>query len=411
MNKKLVLCIILGMLVIGAFGQEILPVSNNNILVFIEPFENHSPRGEQSWLEQGFPGFLKAGLAETDYLYAYSIPDFQNDLVDRPHRLQDLMWKSVFQRQVDPGYESYLILGRYSYMEGELTVQMDLLSLRDTKVLARFEDRVPYTKLLTWKSELSEWTLASLRLKDDPALSSNTDIKMPNQDATPLPGVALRDQLTTLFDTKKQNETEDLQQKYEQQSRMKLGAQLEALWHDIAYDPYLANIHDIHTLRLQAEPDSVLVNFKVGYRINPRILDEIEHFSKTRSGLVGKTESFEGHAFMDLGYIDADFTREVAGGDWRIVPIITMGPEKLAFRRVFYHSFPRPIESPGEYYYNQGKFKQLLLAIPGVDALRIFAQEVQQVYEYSIVVGYDEIERLDKIQVKFVAEQDLADQL
>jgi len=88
-----------------------------------------------------------------------------------------------------------------------------------------------------------------------------------------------------------------------------------------------------------------------------------------------------------------------------------MGPEKLPYRRVFYHSFPRPIDSPGKYYYNQGKFKQLLLAIPGVDALRIFAQEVQQVYEYSIVVGYDEIDRLDKIQVKFVSEQDLAGNL
>jgi len=411
MYKKLVLFIILGMTVTSIFAQEILPVSNNNILVFIEPFENHSPRSQQSWLSQGFPGFLKAGLAETDYLYAYSIPDFDNDLVDRPHRLQELVWKSVFQRNVDPGYESYLLLGSYVYIEGELTIQMDLLSLRDTRVLARFQETVPYAKLLAWKGELSEWVLASLRLKDNSIQNTNESIKLPGRDAAALPGIALRDQLNTLFDTKKQNETEDLQRKYEQQSRMKLGAQLEALWHDIAYDPYLANIHDIHTLRLQAEPDSVLVNFKVGYRINPRILDEIEHFSKTRAGLVGKTESFEGHAFMDLGYIDADFTREVAGGDWRIVPIVTMGPEKISFQRIFYHSFPRPIESPGEYYYNQGKFKQLLLAIPGVDALRIFAQEVQQVYEYSIVVGYDEIEKLDKIQVKFVSEKDLADQL
>lgn len=411
MYKKIVLLVILVISVSSALSQEILPVSNNNILVFIEPFENHSPRSEQAWLSQGFPGFLKSGLAETDKLYAYSIPDFHNDLIDRPHRLQDLIWKSTFQRSVDPGYESYLVLGSYVYMEGELAIQMDLLSLRDTKVLARFQQKVPYAKLLTWKSELSEWVLISLRLKENSTANSADQVKMPSKDATLLPGIALRDQLHTLFDSKKQNETENLQQKYEQQSRMKLGAQLEALWHDIAYDPYLANIHDIHTLRLQAEPDSVLVNFKVGYRINPRILDEIEHFSKTRAGLVGKTESFEGHAFMDLGYIDAEFTREVAGGDWRIVPIITMGPEKLSFRRVFYHSFPRPIQSPGEYFYNRGKFKQLLLAIPGVDAMRIFAQEKQQVYEYSIVVGYNEIDKLDKIQVKFVAEKDLANHL
>ncbi len=411
MNKKLVLIIIIAFMSSGLHAQEVLPHSTQNILVFVEPFENYSPGAEQAWLKQGLPGFIKSGLADTDHLHAYTIPDFQNDLVDRPHKLQDLIWKSVFQKRVDSRYETYLVLGSYTYLEGSLTLRMDLLSLRDTRVLASFENEIPYTKLLTRKGELNDWILANLKLIDSPELTGKSKTKMTGRDATPLPGIALRDQLTSLFDTKKKNESEDLQRKYEHQSRMKLGAQLEALWHDIAYDPYLANIHDIHTLRLQAEPDSVLVTFKVGYRINPRILDEIEHFSKTRAGLVGKTESFEGHAFMDLGYIDADFTREIAGGDWRIVPIITMGPAKLRNRRVFYHSFPRPIEPPGEYYYNQGKFKQLLLAIPGVDALRIFAQEVQQVYEYSIVVGYDEIGNLDKIQVKFVAEQDLANKL
>lgn len=411
MNKKLILVIVVSLLLGSIQAQERLPVSRKNILVFIEPFENYSPGGEQVWLQQGFPGFIKTGLSDTEYLHAYTIPDFQNDLVDRPHKLQDLIWKSVFQKNVDPNYETYLILGSYVYLEGSLGIRMDLLSLRDTRVLAHFEKEVPYTKLLTSKAELSDWVLSNLRFKESPESSKTTSGKMTHGDVAPLPGIALRDQLTTLFDTKKKNESEDLQRKYEQQSRMKLGAQLEQLWHDIAYDPYLANIHDIKTLRLQAEPDSVLVNFKVGYRINPRILDEIEHFSKTRAGLVDKTESFEGHAFMDLGYIDAEFTREIAGGDWRIVPIITMGPQKLPNRRVFYHSFPRPIESPGEYYYNEGQFKQLLLAIPGVDALRIFAQEVQQVYEYTIVVGYDEINKLDKIQVKFVAEQDLAKQL
>ncbi|NQV29838.1 MAG: hypothetical protein HQ508_03025 [Candidatus Marinimicrobia bacterium] len=411
MNKKLIIIIILGLLAVQAFSQEALPVSKRNILVFVEPFEDHSPRPDQGWLSQGIPRFLKSGLADSEYLHSYIIPDFQTELVDRPHKLQDIIWKSVFQRHVDPAYETYLVLGSYVYLEGELTIRMDLLALRNTRVIARFEEVLPYTKLLTWKGELSNWVLQNLHLKESPEGLSDSPWNPPSTDVAPLPGIALRDQLTTLFDTKKKNESEDLQRRYEQQSSMKLGAQLETLWHDIAYDPYLANIHDIHTLRLQAEPDSVLVNFKVSYRINPRIIDEIEHFSQTRARLVGKADSFEGYSFMDLGYIDAEFTREIAGGEWRIVPIITMGSEKTPNQRVFYHSFPRPITSPGEHYYNQGNFKQLLFAIPGVDALRIFAQEVEQIYEYSIVVGYGEIKELDKIQVKFVAEQDLAGQL
>ena len=408
MSKKLILLIVLSLLGGSIYCQKALPVSKANILVFIEPFDDQGPDKGQAWLQQGLPGFLRSSLSGTEHLRTYTIPDLQSGLIDRPHRLQDLIWKSVFQKRVDPDYETYLILGSYSYLEDQITIRMDLLTLRNTRVLAHYENTLPYTKLLNWKDGLGDWVLTQLRLIDNPDRSSSSKRPTLDGNIASLPGIALSNQLTTLFDKKQRNETEDLQQKYERQSRLKLGSQLETLWHDIAYDPYLAHIHDIHTLRLQYEPDSVLVSFKVSYRINPRILDEIEHFSRTRSGLVEKTESFEEHAFMDLGYIDADFTREIASGDWRVVPIISMGPENISQRRVFYHSFPRPITSPGAYYFNQGEFKQLLLAIPGVDALRIFAQEQQQVYEYSTVVGYDEVRKLDKIQVKFVAEQNLA---
>ncbi|MCF7823944.1 MAG: hypothetical protein K9N35_07190 [Candidatus Marinimicrobia bacterium] len=410
MIKKLIFVAILGVLAGNLFSQEVLPYSTDKILIFIEPFEDQGPDHSQSWLNKGLPGFLKTSLSETDNVYPYLIPDFDASLIDRPHRLQDMIWKSVFKREIDPAYESYLILGSYSYLEGQISIRMELLSLKSTRRIARFEQTLGYTKLLSWKEALGDWILAQLNLIDEPGISYS-DEKTLDNGVAPMPGVPIKDQMYEIFNQKQRKETEDLQRKYEQQSMMKLGTQLEALWHDIAYDPYLAEIFDIHTLRLQYEPDSVLVNFKVSYRINPRILDEIEHFSRTRSGHVEKTESFEEHSFMDLGYIDADFTKQIAGGDWRIVPIITMGMDSSPGKRVFYHSFPRPIESPGEHYYNQGEFKQLLMAIPGVDALRIFAQEVQQVYEYSIVVGYDEIKQLDKIQVKFVAEEDLAKKL
>jgi len=410
MFKKLILITLLGFMVGSIYAQSVLPLSKENVLIFVEPFENMGLDKGQGWLTQGLPGFVKSTLADTDHLGTYLIPDFQVELVDRPHRLQDMIWKSVFQKRVDPDYETYLLLGSYVYAENQITVRMDLLSLGNTRVLAHFENTLPYTKLLSWKESMGDWVMTQLRLVDTPSSSKNSLPMLPD-DVTPVPGISIKEQLTTLFDTRKRNESEDLKHKYQQQSRLKLGSQLEGLWHTIAYDPYLADIYDIQTLRQQYEPDSVRVSFKVSYRINPRILDEIEHFSNTRSGLVVKTESFEEHAFMDLGYIDAEFAAGVASGDWRMVPIISMGPERYANQRIFYHSFPRPITSPGEHYYNQGNFKQLLLAIPGVDALRIFAQEVQQDYEYSIIVGYDEMKSLDKIQVRFVTEQDLANQL
>jgi len=410
MNKKLIPVIIFGLLLGTVAAQETLPYSKEHILIFIEPFEDHGSDTSQAWLKQGLPGFLKTSLSETDQLYAYVIPDFDASLVDRPHRLQDLIWKSVFKKEVDPAYETYLLLGSYSYLEGEISIRMDFLSLKNTQIIDRFEKKLSYAKLLNWKDTLAEWVLTQLSLRENSTgISSKTLIQ--TKGSVFMPGVPLNEQLGELFNQQQRHETEDLKQRYEQQSKLKLGSQLERLWYDITYDPYLAQIHDINTLRLQYEPDSVLINFKVSYRINPRILDEIEYFSRTRSGLIEKTESFEEHAFMDLGYIDAEFTKQIAGGDWRIVPIVTLGGESAPERRTFYHSYPQPIESPGEHYYNMGRFKQLLLAIPGVDALRIFAQEVEQVYEYSIVVGYDEIRQLEKIQVRFVPEQDLAKRL
>jgi|GEM_PF-354779 len=409
LNVVVILALLLGNVI--AQAQEVLPIGKDNILVFIEPFEDHGPDHGQAWLQQGLPGFLKSQVSGQQKIHVYTIADFSSSLVDRPHKYQDLIWKSVFRRDVDSAYETYLVLGSYSYLDGQITIRMDLLSLRNTQVVAHFEKSLPYTKLLSWKNALGEWLLSQMKLGD--ATAKETMQPLPNFDdgITPVPGVSLRQQLTSLFDTKQKQEEIDLQRKYEQQSRMKLGTQLESLWKDIAYEPYLANIHDIHTLRLQSEPDSVAISFKVSYQVNPRILDEIEHFSKTRAGLVEKTESFDGHAFMDLGYIDAEFTKAVAGGDWRVVPVITMGAKTYPQRRVFYHSFPRPISSPGTNFRNRGEFKQLLMAIPGVNALRIFVQESQQVYDYEIVVGYDEIKDLDKIQVTFVPEQDLSKRL
>lgn len=411
MNKKLTIVLLILFLGAGTlFAQNDLPYSKESILLFIEPFEDRGPDPSQSWLAKGLPRFITSSLSDKKDLYPYPIIDFHAGLLDRPHRLQDLIWKSVFKKEVDPEYETYLLLGEYAYLDGQVSIRMQLLTLKNTRVISKFENSLDYAELLSWKEELGTWVLAQLRLSQEGKLKGKVP-RTVSQDATPMPGVPFNERLTQLFNKKQKKEVEDFQQKYEKQSMTKLGTQLEQLWYDIAYDPYLAKIQDLHTLRLQHEPDSVLVNFKVSYRINPRILDEIEHFSRTRAGLVEKTEDFEEHAFMDLGYIDAEFTEKIAGGEWRIVPIITMGTESLPERRTFYHSFPRPIDPPGEFHYNMGEFRQLLMAIPGVNSMRIYAQERKQIYEYSLVVGLDEIERLGKIQVKFVAEQDLAKKL
>jgi len=198
-----------------------------------------------------------------------------------------------------------------------------------------------------------------------------------------------------------------LYSEYQRQSKAELGSQLERLWHDVAFDPYQAEIHDIHAQRYQHSPDSVLVTFKVTYRINPRILDEIRHFSKTRAAEIEKATEYKGHTFMDLGYTDQAFVDELTSGEWRLTPIISIGPPNYPQRRIFYHSDPMPIDPPTMWHTNVGGFRQLIMGLPGVNALRIYTMEEESTYTYQTQVGYDEMPILDKISVRFVLEKDL----
>ena len=387
-------------------GKDLPPVSHDQVLIFVQPFENLSPRAYQPWLSNGLPGFVDNGIDQSSTLEIYRITPKDVGLLDRPHRLERLIWKEVFDLPVDNRYETYLLIGNYSYIDGELEIRMELMSLRDTRTLARYAKTFEYTKLLAQKDALGKWVHDQITLPGQERSVSEAVSSQPNRLGS-LPGIAKRKRPALHAERGQAAIEQELPPVYAKQEAQQLGTQVEKLWQDIAYDPYLAEIQDLKTLRLQAEPDSVLVTFNVAYRVNPRILDEIEHFSRTRADQVESSSSFQGHTFMDLGYIDEDFVHSIAAGDWRMVPIISMGPKGFKGRRVFYHSFPRPLEPPSVRHINQGQFEQLLLAVPGVNSMRIFAREASSIYPYEIIVGLNELKGLDKIQVKFVAEQDL----
>lgn len=317
----------------------------------------------------------------------------------------------TFGREVDERYDTYLVRGSFSHLDEHLEVTIELYFMKTLHKADQLNLKDRYAQLKNWKVLMGDWLLERLER------SSTVHTDLISADAffpakTPrVTETSLRGKLETLMERKSRSSSADLYGTYQQQSYEEMGSQLERLWHDVAFDPYLAEIHDIKAQRDRMEPDSVLIDFLVTYRINPRILDEIRHFTKSTPAVTTQEDKVQSHLFMDLGYTDQAFVEELAQGDWRLTPIVSVGPENYPGRRIFYHAEPRPIDPPTVYHLNNGQFKQLIMGLPGVNALRIYTLEESATYRYRTKVAYEEMPLLDKISVRFVLERDLHRQL
>ncbi len=388
-------------------AAEELPFATDHILVFIEPFVDQGPDTTQPWLEEGLSTFLRSALADERKLDAYSVPVQNAELYAQPHRLQDQIWADLFQREVDPAYDTYLVRGSYSLVDERLAVTVELYFLKSMHLADRLQLQDRYAQVSKWKALMGTWLIQRLATSS----SVNTEV-LAAEDFFPArsrhkPAADLQGKLEQILERKSRQSTTELFEEYERQSDEELGNQLERLWHDVAFDPYVATIHDIDAQRDREEPDSVQLTFQVTYAINPRILDEIHYFSRTRGAEISQEGVYQGYRFMDLGYTDQEFIHALAEGHWRLTPVITLGPENYPARRVLYHSDPMPIKPPSVYHHNQGQFHQLLMGLPGVNSLRIYTREEESTYRYTVRLGHTEMPFMDKIRVRFVLEKDL----
>ena len=384
-----------------------VPFGTDHILVFIEPFRDLGPDTTQPWLEDGLRTFLTDGLADKRKVDVYPSTHYPEEWYQQPHRLQEAIWSATFERPVDERFETYLVRGTYSLVDEHLTVNMELYFLKNMHRADQLTLKDRYAQVGKWKRLLGDWLEQRIQTRR----SVRTEVLsaqdfFPAEKRQPV-STDLKQRLGSMLERKSRQNSTELFDEYQRQSRTALGSELERLWHDVAFDPYLAEIHNIHAERDRMEPDSVTVTFQVTYRINPRILDEINHFAGKKASLSQASGEYQGHVFMDLGYTDQEFIDHVADGTWRLTPIVTVGPPNYPERRIFYHSDPQPIRPPTRYHHSSGQFRQLLVGLAGVNALRIYTMEESSTYEYSTRVGHAEMPMLDKITVHFVLEKDL----
>lgn len=386
-----------------------LPFSRTETVVLLAPVVDETPVQSPQWLAGGLSAFIKDNLKPIHNLKVLNIQPLEPAWLADPAELRRQIWENNFQTQPLQGYDIYLITGKFGYRQDMVNVHLDLWYVRLGYKLDEFDFSDKYTHLLNWKGKLGDWAreamgislsghpfgrpldAASVDYFDSKTTGTPADIYQMSPtpyDADSLGGGLYADQRNR-----------------EQRSRM-----LRELWRNVLFDPYLAQIHDIRTKPSPYSPDSLIVSFQVTYVVNPRIANILAAFGRTNKGETKITGEFQSSTFIDLDY-NLHFVRELMRGDWRAVPLVTIGKENYPHRRVFFHT-PADIAIPNtRNRRNMGIFTQMLVALPGVNTVRFYTISRETTVAYQTTIGRNERKYLDKVSVNFVRENQILDYL
>lgn len=389
--------------------KQTIPFKRSQTVVLLAPMTDQTPQQSPAWLGSGLSGFIKDNLTQIQNLQVLNIKPIESGWLSQPDLLRQHIWRDNFGALPQNGYDIYIITGDFGYNQDLVNLHLDLYYLRLGYKLDEFDFSDKYTHLLEWKGKLGEWARETMGL----SLSGR-------QFGRPLDAASVE-----YFGEPNRTVTADIyrvtptpfnadsmggglyadQRNREQRSQM-----LRELWRNILFDPYLAQIHDITTKPNPYTADSLIVSFQVTYVVNPRIANILTAFGKTNKGLSDITGNYQRSTFIDLDY-NLDFVRELMRGDWRAVPLVAMGKEDYPHQRLFYHT-PADVtlkETPDRQ--NMGLFKQLLVALPGVNVVRFYTIPDETTVRYTTTIGRNERKNLDKISVNFVRENQILDYL
>lgn len=394
---------------LGAKPNPAIPFNRNQTVVFLAPISDQTPQQSPAWLAGGLTSFIKDNLTQIQNLQVLNVKSIDASWLAKSDLLRQHIWRDNFGIPPQNGYDIYIITGNFGYGEDLVNLHLDLYYLRLGYKLDEFKMSDKYTHLLQWKDKLGEWVretmglslsgrqfgrpldAASVEYFGEPNRTTTADIyrvKPTPFNADSLAGGLFADQRNR-----------------EQRSQM-----LRELWRNILFDPYLAQIHDISTKPSPYTADSLIVSFQVTYVVNPRIANILTAFGKTNKGLSDITVNYQRSTFIDLDY-DLVFVQELMRGDWRAVPLVSMGKDAYPHQRLFYHT-PADIAlkaTPDRQ--NMGLFKQLLVALPGVNVVRFYTIPDETTIRYTTTIGRNERKNLDKISVNFVRENQILDYL
>ncbi|MCF7798087.1 MAG: hypothetical protein K9N11_00010 [Lentisphaeria bacterium] len=386
-----------------------LPFKRTETVVLLAPMVDETPVQSPQWLADGLSAFLRDNLKPIHNLKVLTVRPVAADWLTNPAELRNRIWQANFNSKPLPGYDIYLITGKFGYRQDLVNVHLDLWYLRLGYKLDEFDFSDKYTHLLNWKGKLGDWAREAMGISlagrsfgrplDAASVeyfgSKTTGTTAEIYQVTPTPYDA--DSLEGGLYADQRNR--------EQRSRM-----LRELWRNVLFDPYLAQIHDIHTRPNPYAPDSLVLSFQVTYVVNPRIANILTAFGRKNKGKTAITEEYQSATFIDLDY-DIPFVRELMRGDWRAVPLVTIGKENYPHRRVFFHTPADIAISSSRDRRNMGIFTQMLVALPGVNTVRFYTIPKENTVRYETIIGRNERAYLDKISVNFVRENQILEYL
>lgn len=409
-HRNLILTLILFLSVkVWANPNSGIPFSRNQTVVLLAPISDQTPQQSPAWLAGGLTSFIKDNLTQIQNLQVLNIKPLEANWLAKPELLRQHVWRDNFGIQPQNGYDIYIVAGNFGYNQDLVNLHLDLYYLRLGYKLDEFEMSDRYTHLLQWKDKLGEWARETMGL----SLSGRQFGRPLDAASVEYFGEPNRTVTADIYRVKPTPFNADSlagglyadQRNREQRSQM-----LRELWRNILFDPYLAQIHDISTKPNPFTADSLIVSFQVTYLVNPRIANILTAFGKTNQGLSDKTGKFQRSTFIDLDY-DLDFVKELMRGDWRAVPLVTMGKETYTHQRLFYHTPADIALKETADRQNMGLFKQLLVALPGVNVVRFYTIPDETTIRYTTTIGRNERQNLDKISVNFVRENQILDYL
>ncbi len=394
---------------VWAEPQPGIPFKRTETVVLLAPIQDKTPEQSPAWLGGGLASFIKDNLSGITNLKVLNVRVVDPVWLTNSDVLRRHLWYDNFQSQPLNGYDIYLITGQFGYNRDQVNLHLDLYYLRLGYKLDEFDFSDKYTHLLDWKDKLGNWAREAMGIS-----LSGRQFGRPLDAASveyfSEPGRAASAKIYRTTPTPFKADTVAGGLYSDQRNREQRSKMLRELWRNILFDPYLAQIRDIVTRPNPYSPDSLDLSFQVIYVVNPRIANILAAFGKHNKGKIDITGKFQRSTFIDLDY-NLDFVRELMRGDWRAVPLVKVGKDGYSKQRIFYNTPSDIVVQQTRYKRSMGTFKQLLVALPGVNVVRFYTLPDETTLMYKLTIGRNERAQLDRISVNFIRENQILDYL
>jgi tetratricopeptide (TPR) repeat protein len=162
----------------AAYAAPVIPADR---VVWVTPFENHSPAPGYDWIGISFPNILNARLGAAGFLTIRRS--------DQHYAMQHLGLPQDFHPTLATTFRiaqtldaQYVVFGTYSIAGGQISVRARLLRINDPAIPPPLEVRGPLNQLITLEDQLA-WQVAnaidpSIAIDEDTFLAAGKNLRL-----------------------------------------------------------------------------------------------------------------------------------------------------------------------------------------------------------------------------------------